>query len=273
MCHLLTKKEKLQKTLKRFRFFFFGNRGDARAAFVFGDMRSGTNMLIQTLNNCIDTECYYENDDEAFDNYRLREREIIAGLIQASRADLVVFKPIADSQHASKILASYDGSKAIWIYRHYSDAVISALKNWKEHNRYLYYMLFDPQVARWRLEEVLPEHLSLVRKYYEKGVSEASARALIWYLRTSLYFQQNLDKDVRVFLVNYEHLVSNPSIEFKKITEFLGCQFSNDIVKKVFSSSVNKEDNLVIDQEIKSLCDELFFKMTDTCQKSTLIVE
>ena len=66
----------------------------------------------------------------------------------------------------------------------------SSLRQFREHREYLYYMLHDRKKAAWRVENVTAQDLELVKGYYEKGISDASSRALIWYLRNKLYYQQ-----------------------------------------------------------------------------------
>lgn len=255
---MLTKRERLQKTVRRARLLLSGTRGEARAAFVFGEMRSGTNMVIRTLSMYPDTECYLENDEEAFDSFVLRDDEVVSRLIGKSRAKVVAFKPIADSQNARKILDRHQGAKGVWIYRRYADAVNSALALWKEHKKYLHYMLHEPESAGWRLNNVPHESLDLVRRFYTDDLTDSSARALIWYIRNNLYFQQELETDPRMLLVNYERIVSDAEPEFQRIASVLGCRHDPRATRHIFSKSVKKRQPPVIDVEIRELCEQLF---------------
>ncbi len=96
--------------------------------------------------------------------------------------------------------------------------------------------------------------MGLVRQYYSDALTEASARALIWYLRNDTYFTQSLESDERVLLVKYENLVCDPESELHRIFEFLGLE----LVKKAFShlstSSMNRYDNPEIADSIAELC-------------------
>ena len=255
---MLTKKERIYKTYKRMVQLISSRKQHANPVFIFGEMRSGTNMLIRSLNNDMQIECFYENDEESFDNYELRDRDLIKKIIAKSYARVVVFKPIADSQNASDILEYHKNSKAIWIYRKYPDVINSALKNWTGHTDYLHYMLFEPEKARWRVEKVSEENMNLVKKFYEKGVSDASVRALIWYLRNSLYYQQNLHQNNKVLLVSYEKLVHKPIKGFSRIMDFIGEDFNERIIKDVFNTSIKKTEPPEIDKEILKLCNDMF---------------
>ena len=258
---MITKKAKLVKVTKRIWQRAAGRKGYAKPVFIFGNQRSGTTMLFDVLNCSKEVEGYREADDEAYDNFVLKDQDTVSKLIKSSYAKIVLFKPIASSQNAQDILNRHEKSKAIWIYRHYSDAVASALKKWKEHNKYLYYILHDQKIARWRAENIPKENLILIEKFYKKGVSEESARSLIWYLRNHQYFLNKLDCDRRSLIVKYENLVTQKDHYFTSICNFLELQYKAKWANSIFSSSVNKKVNLDIDPEIQKLCDDMYQKL------------
>jgi hypothetical protein len=258
---MLTKSEWLHKVLWRARLRVTKSNDPATPAFVFGEMRSGTNMLIRALNKSANTECYNENDDEAFIDYELKPNDVIEGLINKSYARVVGFKPIADSHRARDIVEHFPNAKAVWIYRRYQDAVVSALKLWKQHRKYLELVLFSPEKASWRAKNLTNENRELIRYFYEKGVSDASSRALIWYLRNNLYYQQNLDDHPNVFLVNYERIVSEPAVRVPQICKFVGCEYHERMSQGIFSSSVHKSFKERLDPEIAERCEKLFERL------------
>lgn len=258
---MLPKITRITKLTKKLRLRVTGYPGHAIPVFIFGEMRSGTNMLMDILSRCADAECYNETDEEAFRDYRIRDSAQIKKLIARSYAKVVCFKPTADSQIALDILNTYEHSKAIWIYRRYQDAVNSALKIWTQHNEYLHKVLYESESAGWRSENISNKMASMIEHYYTIGMSERSARALIWYVRNSMFFLQRLDRDKRVMLANYERIVRDPAGEFAKITNFLGITQCNKAATKVFSTSVDKEPFGSIDPEISQHCENLFAKL------------
>lgn len=258
---MLTKRDRIRKGARRARLWLTGRRGEARLAFVFGEMRSGTNMVIRTLANCGDTECYFEHDEEAFDDFVLRGKQVILDLVARSRARVVIFKPIADSAQAKEMLDWRPKTTGVWIYRRYQDVVNSALALWSEHNKYLHYMLHEPEAAGWRVRNVPAESLDLIRQYYDRGISEASARALIWYVRNNLYFQQNLQDDGRILLLNYERVVEQPDSEFSRIAYHFGCNYHDGITKRVHRKSVRKQTPPELETDVASLCESLYRKL------------
>lgn len=61
-------------------------------------------MLKDILSRCPKVDCYGDNDDEPFHNYRLRVPAQIKALLACSYAKVVGFKPTADSQVALNVL-------------------------------------------------------------------------------------------------------------------------------------------------------------------------
>jgi len=265
---MLTKRQRLRQLRKRLFLRAVGRKGQANPVFVVGTQRSGTNMFANVLDRSFQTECYHDNDDAAFCNYILKDEATIAKLVRDSRAKAVVFKPICDSQNATRLLKLHPRAQAIWIYRHYFDVVNSSLQQFREHRAYLHHMLYDRQKAGWRVENVLPEDMELVERFYHAGVSDASARALIWYLRNTLYFQQQLEQDDRVLLVNYERLVTHPCERFRRVFDFVGLEYRDRWVRSVFGSSVGKAEHPKIDPEIHRLCERIYLDLEANLQKS-----
>ena len=254
---MLTKRERIRKSAKNLRNRLAPSRGPARAVFLLGEMRSGTNMLTECFDSTPGTEIFNENDEAAFDGFELRDLETIRGLVAGSRASHVVFKAIADSARATTLLDEFPGSRVIWIYRRYQDVVNSALRKWHQHNDYLRMILEDPARARWRAVNLDVEDVGVVRRLYSKGLSEASARSLIWWLRNSAFFRQELHGRDAVLLINYEHLVSRPTEELQRALLFAGLPFGRDSFSHVTTDSVSRDPPREIDPEVRELCDAM----------------
>jgi len=263
---LLTRRDKLRKLYKK-ALRQMKAPGLSAPVFIFGEMRSGTNMLTECMDRSLRTEVFNETDDVAFDGYALRNDAHIGRLIAKTRADCVVFKSLADSARARELLKTFQGSKGIWIYRRFEDVVNSALKKWTEHSQYLRYVLEEPEKARWRRMNLSDDTLKLIRAHYERGLSDASARALIWYVRNSLYFEQNLDEHEAMRLINYEKLVSAPEAHLRKVFGFVGLGFELNFVGHVSTNSVKKDVAPEIDDAVLELCNSMWQRLNDALGK------
>lgn len=264
---MLTKRQWLKKTAKRLRNRLAGQRGQAGPVFIFGSQRSGTNMLIGVIERCTYTECYRENDDEAFDDYRLKDIQTVRHLVDRSYARSVVFKPICDSQNARSLLNDFPDAKAVWMYRCYQDCVNSALRQFREHQEYLEDVLAGPERGGWPAENVVPEDIELVRQARGRGVSDASARSLMWYLRNVLYFQLGLDSEPRVYLASYDDLIREPTVTFLHLFEFLDLPYEDGLIGAVFDTSIGKHPFGLIDPETGDLVEKLYARLEEhkTC--------
>lgn len=263
---MLTTSQLFKKKYKRLIANFFSGDQPPIPLFVFGEQRSGTNMMMRIFNRCPSVECYDENDDEAFDNYVLREVSVIDKLIKKSKFKTVAFKPICDSQNAHNLLNTFTNAKAFWIFRHYYDVVNSSLRNFHDHRSYLHDMLYDKNKAGWRVENVTEENMDMVRYFHKKNIDDASSRALIWYLRNSLYFQQNLETNKRVLLVRYEELVNFPLKNCNLVFNYIETKLKKKYTDQVFKTSINKNKAPLIEKEIEILCKKLLSRLDNSLE-------
>lgn len=247
------------------------------ALFVVGAQRSGTNMLMDVLEQSLDAWTYNEGEPEAFRKYRLRPAHKIERLVQNSPTPVVAFKPISDSQHTDQLLERHAGSKAIWIFRRYQDVANSALRRWGhlELARIRRLATKEPWTplpeesltdeqeifltrSSWLGERLPAELWRLVNEIYDEGMTDASAASLKWYLRNSLFFSLNLDRNPEsVKLVRYEDLVSNPTAHFGDIFQFLQITFDPSFVSSVVKTSIAKHPFPEIDSRVAALCEDL----------------
>jgi len=259
---MITKREMLEKAYKHLRNLAAGRRGTAVPVLIFGEQRSGTNMLLGCFRRSPRTAIFNETDDDAFIDYELRSLDVIADLVRRSPASHVVFKPTADGNRASEILDALPGSRAIWIYRRYQDAVTSALALFRETSlQYLQKVAARAPNARWRAANLSADDIDMVDAHLRRGISEASARALIWYIRNGFYFRLGLDGRQDVLLINYEELVRNPDEVVSRAFDFVNLEFDERFVSRVFGSSVGRRPTPKLDPAIVALCDDMMARL------------
>jgi len=259
---MLTKRQRLTKAVKRLRLALSGARGRARAVFVLGEMRSGTNMLATALERHDRVECYHENDDEAFDDYVLRPLPVVKDLVTRSRADDVVFKSIADMGRARELFDTFPDARGFFIFRRFEDVVNSALRSFSQHNEYLRLILEDEDQAHWRRWGLTEDLVALIREWHTRGISEASARALIWYVRNRSFLEQGLIGSERLTLLNYEALVQDPHAHFRLAARFLGLPPSEKMGRGVVATSIRRREPPELEPAIQELCEQLFAQLS-----------
>jgi hypothetical protein len=233
-----------------------------KPVFVVGCQRSGTTMLVNTLGRSPEISTYHEGDKRAFDDeYRLISDDFVKRLIYESHKPIVIFKPINDSQHTDRLLKLNANAKAIWIFRVYQDVINSAVKLWGEKQKGIIYGISRGYYKRpGHLaigERIAPETHDLIKHLCRNDLSSQDGAALIWYLRNVIYFDLNLQNNNRVLLYKYEDLVTKPQEHFRRVFDFIGCDFSPEYVEDIHARSIRKNDLPLIDPEIKFLCDSL----------------
>ena len=153
--------------------------GERTAVFVVGLQRSGTNMFMDTVDRSPLVWIYNEGARSAFVDFRLRPPEVIERLIERSPGKATVFKPLCDSHLTDRLLDRHPGSRAIWIYRSYVDAVNSGIRLWGGNERAIRWIAEERwQELDWRGERLGDEAIELVRRLHRDGISRSDATAL-----------------------------------------------------------------------------------------------
>ncbi|WP_405234346.1 sulfotransferase [Lentisalinibacter salinarum] len=267
---MLTRRQQVRKHLKKVFATFFVRESSPIPCFIFGEMRSGTNMLIGCLDRSFSVATYNENDVDAFNDFVLKETRELKQIVNAASAKIVAFKCIADSQRASELLLEFPTSRAIWIYRNYHDVVNSAIRKWTEHNAYLKYIIDESAAARWRGVNISEDTRSLIVEHYSRGISDESARALIWYFRNRFYYEQALDREERVKLVKYEDVTRTPDHEIRQLFDFLNLPYKARYVDAISTRSIGKDSVPQIDPAIEELCQGLYARLNDDASSGRL---
>jgi hypothetical protein len=228
-------------------------------------------MMMKVLDKSRYTRVYQEHSRRAFDdNWRLLPKPIIENLIGTTHAPIIVFKPLCDSHLADQLLTDYPGSKAIWIYRQYTDVASSIAHKWGEHLKDVMRQITvsDKQSLNWRGERLSQKDINQVRQLYSPRMTFADAAALMWYLRNQWYFSLGLDLDPRVLLVRYESLVQAPEDGFKRILNFVDSHYEPEIIEEVTAEAIGKGKNIEIGAAVRELCDGLLGQL-DLCYEAT----
>lgn len=234
-----------------------GRKGKQRRVFVAGMQRSGTNMLMDVLEQSFETDVFHERDPRAFVNYQMRDRAVIGRLVDASRAQVFVIKALCELQDLTAMMKIYSPAKTIWIVRDYNDVVNSMLRSFGNMAKQVQRIARDHNSNEWLGLGMSDSTHETLNRVVTEELDDATASALQWYFRNMLFFDQNFAADSRVLLVRYEELVSRPVEEFERIYNFIGIDFPQRVVRNVSSRSIGKHPRPEIYPAVRSLCDEL----------------
>jgi hypothetical protein len=243
--------------LKRLRASFRTADGQSAVTFVAGVQRSGTNMLMDVLEQSLSTDVYHERDPRAFERYEMRDIETIARLHASCQAPHFVIKSLCELQRLSDLKQRFPGAKIVWIVRHYNDTVNSMLISFPNFGKQIQRLARDKASDGWRGEGMSDDTQALLKRYAHPEMNEATGAALMWYLRNVLFFEQGLDQSKDLILVSYERLVSSPESEFRRIFDFVGIPYSPWHSRKVVASSIRKREPPDIEPKVQQECEHL----------------
>jgi hypothetical protein len=227
--------------------------------FLVGVQRSGTNMMAHGLDEAPEFEVYNEGNVKAFRDFRLHRLSIIESLVERSRADFVLFKPLCDSHRVTKLLDHFHPqARAIWAYRDVEGRVRSALAKFGDINlRVLRAYAAGEADDAWQVQGLSHVNRSFIRSFDFDQLSGASAAALFWYVRNSLYFELCLDQRDDTMLVSYNQFIAEPERVSRALCAFLGVTYRAQLIRHVKPRPPAWTQPLSIDGQIGERCADL----------------
>lgn len=233
-----------------------------KPAFIVGCGRSGTSMLIHRLGRSWAVDPFNEDNQAAFEKWRIRPLNVIENLIDRSYAQIALFKPVLTTPHSCEYLARFPDARMFFVYRHYTDVINSSVKKFGPSDRLAH-------VDSWindDFDEFAPiappeTTAAMIRRLWKPYLSPESAAALYWLFYNSLYYDLGLAQDSRVKLIGYEPLVNNAGQEIKEACEFLDLKFEPRMSADIFATSVGRDDPPDMDPDIQSACEALWQRL------------
>lgn len=255
-----------------YQFVRFSATAPKTILFILGCQRSGTTLMTDIFQRDLTTKVYQEHSRlSAQDPRKLRLNPLpqVKEMLSKDRAQLVVLKPLVETQNTDKLLAYFAQSKVLWMYRHYQDVAASKLKKSGLHNGIRDMTYIVERNHSWRAENV-PEHIrQTIVQLYDPNMNPYDAAALYWYVRNSFLFELNLDQNVRVMLCKYEEFVKNPLANMQQIYKFVGCPIpAHANLADVYATSIGKGAKSPISPAVAALCDEMLEKLDALWLKS-----
>jgi hypothetical protein len=233
----------------------------ATPVFLVGVQRSGTNMLVRGLERAPEFEVHNENDRATFDRFRLRPDPVIRSVVMRSPHEFVLFKPLCDSHRTAELLdglGTPTSGRAIWAYRAVDGRVRSALAKFGDSNlRALSRIASGGGARMWQAQGLSEESLELIRGFDYARLDPASAAALFWYVRNSLYFELGLSERADVIPLSYEAMLARPEETMRGLCAFLELPFTPALIEHVEQRGGRGGRLEDIDPVIRSHCDTL----------------
>jgi len=236
-------------------------RPQAVPVFLVGVQRSGTNMLVRGIERSLGFEVRNENDGAAFERFRLRSDEVIRSIVVESKHAFVLFKPLCDSHRVVELLddlGTPSAGRAIWEYRGFEGRVRSSIAKFGDSNlRALRVIAAGRGEHLWQAGGLSARALEQIRSFAFDHMSPASASALFWYVRNSLYFDLELDRRDDVRLVSYDAMIADPDRTMRGLCAFLGVTYRPEFIGHIRPRTSQDRAAMAVDPKIATLCESL----------------
>lgn len=238
-----------------------GPPGHARAVFLVGAQRSGTNMIAHGLDQAPEVEVYNEGNRRAFEAFQLREADVVESLVARSRRPFVLFKPLCDTDRTAELLDRARGgpsARAIWAFRDVRGRVRSHVLKFGDSNLSAFReFVRGTPMPSWQLRGVSAENLDLIRSLDVDRMSAPTASALFWYVRNSQYFEQGLDRRPDVMLADYGAFLADPATAMRRLCEFIGFPYRPGLIDHIEPQVRTPRSDVVIADRVAELCGPL----------------
>lgn len=237
-----------------------------RVAFIFGCQRSGTTLL----RNFIGLDSRFRDVGEGDPPYfyqeeggrylRLIDHDEVEALVRSQRSPWVLLKPLHDSQHASRLLKRFEGSKGIWIYRHYSAVIQSHLHYYKHEPLHYLVPLSSLDESSWMLQGMRKEILQEIREMVRLAEDRPQDMyAVFWYARNAYLFEQL--KEGEMLVLSYEDLVLKPAGCLRLLSKHLGVELSPAAAAVPHQSSLHPKETIPLHPLIQASCDQMLTEL------------
>ncbi len=236
----------------------FGDPVSTVPIFVLGIQRSGTTMLMFAFHLHPEIAVYDESrDSPSFLDFRLRSLPNTENLVCTSPFPVACFKPLADSHITTQLLEHFPAALCIWALREYSDVANSFLRKFPHATKAIRLVCAGQEGGGWFQEGISEETGQIMRNLPWQDFSDYDFACLVWWARNRLFFEQHLEREKRVFLLNYEKFVTAPEESLQKITDFIGIPFSPQMTRYIHARSISRHSSPQINPLVQELCDEL----------------
>ena len=121
----------------------------------------------------------------------------------------------------------------------------------------------------WQLIGLSSENEKLLTDLDIEKLTESDGAALMWYIRNSLFFSQQLDKNENVMLWSYDRFVADPATDIEALATFLGTEYDPFMISSVHSRSIGKNSRPALDPYVDEMCANMFTRLESAFNRQT----
>lgn len=234
---------------------YFMTRCDTKPIFVLGMQRSGTSMLTRVFHRHSQTLVVDEHkNNEAFEDYCLRDFGVIQNLISDCRFPYICFKPICDSHRITQLHEEFSDAHLIWLYRDFKDVANSYIRKFDSPTRAIQLVCSDRPGGGWFEEGLTPEILQVLKSVYRPTLTDFDLSCLVWWARNRIIIESGLVGLPNVTILRYETLVSDPTQILSWLFDRIETEYIDSVGHRISTRSIRKNASPEIDAQIRRLC-------------------
>lgn len=239
--------------------------GTARAVYVVGLQRSGTNMLLRGIDEAPEVEVRNENDRRVFDRFRLRGDEVLGETVRASRHAVVLVKPLCETHRVGELLdLTGAASRAVWVHRDPVDRARSEVSKFGSSNLQALRLVAAGEGARtWQGGGLSEDSLAVLRSFDLDAMTPHTAAVLFWVLRNRLFFELGLDRRADVMALCYDRFVGDPEGQMQRLCAFIGLDYRPAFCAHVERRESHGRATLDIDPAVMALARGLASRLAE----------
>jgi hypothetical protein len=238
--------------------------GTARAVFLVGVQRSGTNMLVRGLERAPEVEVRNENDRTLFRRFRLRDDDVLVRTVRRSRHRVVLVKPLCDSHQVDRLLDLPDlpGGRALWAFREPHARARSEVARFGPANlRALQAIAAGDTAGRWQAARLDDDAVEAVRRLRPERLTPYEGALAFWAVRNGLWFTLGLDAREDCLLVDYDAVVADPLPAAERLCGFVGLPPRSDLLAHVVPRSTHHDDHPEVDPAVLDLVESTWSRL------------
>jgi hypothetical protein len=228
---------------------------------IVGCQRSGTTILVDTLQGDDRLEVHGEGSAVLMQDYRLISVEQLEQVRRSSQAALLVAKPLCDSHRVQEALTQIPRSQALWLFRDWRDTSNSMIRKWPGHFPEIVekFRQQDHGWLHWRSEAVDGELEATFLSLANDIEQEADAAAVFWWLRNQWFLRlDGPDHPDRIRPLCYEELVRSPEHWLRAVYEFAGIPAPNPMKHKLHVGRIVRTPHNPTPTRIAEACQSLY---------------
>lgn len=247
----------------------------ARIVFVFGCQRSGTTMLRSFIGfdprvddqGEGDPPYFWQGPEDDPRYLRLLPDDEVERIASRCRSEVLLIKPLHDSQRAAQLLQRFPGSKGVWIFRHYHEVILSHLTYYRGRYEPMPYLkdMLELNEHSWKAEGLGAEARELILRHRPLVTTPTAGFALFWLVRNQLFFSQLAEHpELPLVSIHYADLVSHSGAALRFLSGYVGIDLDPRYAQFPERRERRKELPDLIPGELLEACEHMLARLKTT---------